>query len=637
MFHIEEKLQKALLYAIKSLYQIENTEIILQPTRKEFKGSHTFVTFNLSKNLSKNPEMVAKEIGEFLLKNNADLIAKTEVVKGFLNFTITNKVWLELFVNAQNDANLGKNPTKNMRVMVEYPSPNTNKPLHLGHLRNIFLGDSMSRILEANGYEVIKANLVNDRGIHICKSMLAYQKFGKNETPESSKIKGDHLIGKYYVTFEKELRKQLEPLMEKIEKEDWSEFSAEHLPKIKALVELIKQSKDNPKQEKKYNDAKSDLKQLVQNYTPLMREAQEMLQKWEKNDTFVRELWTKMNGWVYQGFDETYKNLGVNFDKFYYESNTYLLGKDIVEEGLQKNVFYQKEDKSVWIDLVNEKLDHKLVLRGDGTSVYVTQDLGTADLKYKDFNIEKSIYVIGDEQEYHCQVLFKTLQKLGRPYAQGLYHLSYGMIELPEGRMKSREGNVIDADDMIEEMKAVAQKKCEESGKIQDLSTDEKEILYNQIGLGAVKYFLLKIDPKKKIIFNPEESVEFNGDAAPFIQYNHARTCSIMRKAKANNLGFSAQNYQNYVDLHETEQHLVELLLSFPAQIAEASHTYSPSVLAQYSYDIAKSYSKFFTECSIFQAENEDAKSFRIALSDFTQKTLEKSLYLLGIESPQKM
>lgn len=637
MLYIENKLQIALAHAIKSLYQVENTEIILQPTRKEFKGSHTFVTFNLSKKLQKNPETTANEIGVFLLENNSDLVEKFEIVKGFLNFTITNKVWLQLFIDAQNDTNLGKNPSKNSRVMVEYPSPNTNKPLHLGHLRNIFLGDSVSRILSADGYEVIKANLVNDRGIHICKSMLAYQKFGHNETPETAQIKGDHLIGKYYVEFEKQLRKQLEPLMQKIENNDFSDFSDEHQIKIKALVTQINKSKDNLKEQKKYNDAKSDLKQLVQNYTSLMREAQEMLQKWEKNDTLTKALWTKMNGWVYQGFDETYRNLGVSFDKFYYESNTYLLGKDIVEEGLKKNIFYQKEDNSVWIDLVNEKLDHKLVLRGDGTSVYVTQDLGTADLKYKDFNIQKSIYVIGDEQEYHCQVLFKILQKLERPYAQGLYHLSYGMIELPEGRMKSREGNVIDADEMIVEMKDVAEKKCKEFGRIEGLSENEKQNLFNQIGLGALKYFLLKIDPKKKIIFNPEESVEFNGDAAPFIQYNHARTCSIMRKAKELNLLFSAENYQNYTNWHESEQYLLELLLSFPKQITEAAHSYSPSVLAQYSYDIAKSYSKFFTECSIFQAETESAKSFRIALSDFTQKTLEKSLYLLGIESPQKM
>ncbi|TAE74410.1 MAG: arginine--tRNA ligase [Bacteroidetes bacterium] len=637
MLYIENQLKIEINKAIETLYKIAGEEIILQPTRKEFKGSHTFVTFNLSKKLQKNPELVGTEIGNLLAKNCPDLVAEIGVVKGFLNFTITNKVWLKIFAEAQNNENFGKNQPKNVRVMVEYPSPNTNKPLHLGHLRNIFLGDSVSRILSADGYEVIKANLVNDRGIHICKSMLAYQKFGQNETPESAKIKGDHLIGKYYVEFEKQLRKQLEPLMQKIENKDFSDFSAEHQPKIKALIEQIEKSKDNPKEQKKFNDAKSDLKQLVQNYTPLMREAQEMLQKWEKNDTEIKTLWTKMNGWVYQGFDETYKNLGVSFDKFYYESNTYLLGKDIVEEGLKKNIFYQKEDNSVWIDLVNEKLDHKLVLRGNGTSVYVTQDLGTADLKYEDFKIQKSVYVIGDEQEYHCQVLFKILEKLERPYAKGLYHLSYGMIELPEGRMKSRDGNVIDADDMVEEMKSVAEIKCQEVGHIQDYSQEEKQKLYTQIGLGAVKYFLLKIEPKKKIIFKPEESVDFEGDSCPFIQYNHARTCSIMRKAKELNVDFSAKSYQNYTNLHETEQYLLELLLSFPSQIAEASHTYSPSILAQFSYEIAKNYSKFFTKCSIFQAETEESKNFRIALSSFTQKTLEKSLALLGIEAPQKM
>ncbi len=637
MSYIENKLQIAISQAIQFLYQIENIEIILQPTRKEFKGSHTFVTFNLAKNLQKNPELVGNEIGNYLLQNYADLVTGIQIVKGFLNFKIANKIWLQLFTDVQNKENFAQNPTKNMRVMVEYPSPNTNKPLHLGHLRNIFLGDSVSRILAADGYEVIKANLVNDRGIHICKSMLAYQKFGQNETPQSANIKGDHLIGKYYVAFEKHLRIELEPFMAKIDNKDFTDFSAEHQPKIKALTEQIEKFKDNRKEEKKYNDAKSGLKQIVQNYTPLMREAQEMLQKWEKNDENTKQLWTKMNGWVYEGFDETYKNLGVTFDKFYYESDTYLLGKNIVEEGLQKGVFYQKEDKSVWIDLVKEKLDHKLVLRGDGTSVYVTQDLGTADLKYKDFKIQKSVYVIGDEQEYHCQVLFKTLEKLERPYAKGLYHLSYGMIELPEGRMKSRDGNVIDADDMIVEMKKVAQLKCEEFGHIKDYSDVEKEKLYGQIGLGAVKYYLLKLDPKKKIIFKPEESVEFVGDAAPFIQYNHARTCSIMRKANELKIDFSANSYQNYEHLHEAEQNLLELLLSLPTQIAEAATAYSPAVLAQYSYEIAKSYSKFFTECSIFQAETEHAKSFRIALSSFTQKTLKKSLALLGIEAPQKM
>jgi arginyl-tRNA synthetase len=638
--NIELSLQENILKAIQHLYpEIDIKEVVLQPTRKEFKGSYTYVAFEIAKLLKQNPEKIAQEIGKFLIQTAYDLIADFQVVKGFLNFTISSNIWLSLFKETQNNHKFGQNEPKNMRVMVEYPSPNTNKPLHLGHLRNIFLGDSLQRILKADGYEVVRANLVNDRGIHICKSMLAYQKFGKGETPESSGIKGDHLVGKYYVEFEKHLQNELKPLMEKVYQQDFSNFPAEIHTKIKTIIDFIQhfEKNQNPKEQKKYNDTKADLKQLVQNYTPLMKEAQEMLEKWEKNDEKVRELWKKMNRWVYQGFEETYQKLGVAFDKFYYESDTYLLGKDIIEEGLKKEIFYKKDDNSVWIDLTAEKLDHKLVLRGNGTSVYITQDLGTADLKYKDYQIQKSIYVIGDEQEYHCQVLFKILEKLERPYAKGLYHLSYGMIELPEGRMKSREGTVVDADDMVEEMKKVAKEQCQEFGRIQDFEENELQKLYTQIGLGALKYYLLKPNPKNKIIFDPKKSVDFNGDSAPFVQYNHARACSIMRKAKELNISFDTKSYEKYTNLHIAEQNLVEILLNFSTKIKQAAQEYSPAVIVDYVYEVAKSYSRFFTECKILQAESPEAQSFRVALSNMTKNILEKGLNLLGIQAPEKM
>ncbi|MNS50760.1 Arginine--tRNA ligase [compost metagenome] len=475
--------------------------------------------------------------------------------------------------------------------MVEYSSPNTNKPLHLGHVRNNLLGYSVAEIIEAAGYEVIKANLVNDRGIHICKSMLAWQKFGNGETPASSGMKGDHLVGKYYVIFDKEYKKEIDILKEQGVSED---------------------------------DAKKQ--------APLMVETQQMLQKWEEGDTDVINLWKMMNGWVYEGFDVTYKNLGVNFDKYYYESNTYLLGKDLIEEGLAKGVFFRKPDSSVWIDLTADGLDEKLVLRSDGTSVYMTQDLGTAELKYNDFQMDKSVYVVGNEQDYHFKVLFLILDKLGKSWAKGLFHLSYGMVDLPSGKMKSREGTVVDADDLVQEMIDTAAQHTEELGKVDDFSETEKTELFRQIGLGALKYHLLKVDPKKRIMFDPNESIDFQGHTGPFIQYSYARIRSVIRKSE----GIEFTNVIPTV-LTKDERELIQQLDKFPIIIADAAESYSPAIIANYLYEVAKGYNKFYHETPILKAEDEQLKKSRLGLSSLTADVLQKGMALLGIEVPERM
>ncbi len=587
--------------AIQTLFGLENQKIELQPTRKEFKGSHTLVTFGLAKQTCQSPDQTALKIGEYL--KNENLIQDFEVVKGFLNLTLPNNIWQGAFLEALQNLNFGNNPKKNEKILVEYCSPNTNKPIHLGHLRNIFLGWSLCQILDADGYDVTKCILVNDRGIHICKSMLAYQKYGNDETPQSSKLKGDHLIGKYYVM-----------------------FSNLHKDYLKKQVEEGKLSQEDAE---KPNAT-----------SPILQEAQIMLQKWEQGDKETLALWQKMNDWVLDGFKETYKNIGVGFDKWYFESNTYILGKEIVEEGVKNGIFYKKDDNSVWIDLTSEKLDHKLVQRGDGTSVYITQDMGTADLKYQDFQMKKSVYVVGNEQDYHFKVLFAIFKKFNRAYAEGSYHLSYGMVELPSGKMKSREGKVVDADDMVAEMINIAKEKTAESGKLENLKKlGETELNHidNMIGLGAIKYFLLKVDAKKTMLFNPEESLEFDGDASPYIQYNHARIKTILRRAESENIGFEVKDFQNYLDWHNTEHELLQLLLQFPNVIAEASKTYSPYIVAQFCYEIAKMYSKFFFDCSIFKAHNEEARAFRLALSALTGNILKKAMLLLGIDVPEMM
>jgi len=583
----------ATLKAIKELYQtdIPEANINLQETRKEFEGQVTVVTFPFIKVSKKSPEQTGVEIGTFL-KNELPEVAGFNVIKGFLNISLSDAYWLEQLrtrVLADDFAMFQPNSKK---VMVEYSSPNTNKPLHLGHVRNNLLGFSVAQILDAAGYDVVKTNLVNDRGIHICKSMLAWQKFGNGETPESSGMKGDHLVGKYYVLFDKEYKLQIEEL--------------------KAFGQTEEEAKKN---------------------APLIIEAQQMLQKWEAGDHAVIDLWKTMNSWVYAGFAETYKRLGVSFDKFYYESNTYLLGKDIIEEGLQSGVFFRKPDKSVWIDLTDEGLDEKLVLRSDGTSVYMTQDMGTAQLKYNDYHMDKSIYVVGNEQDYHFKVLFTILKKLHKPGADGLFHLSYGMVDLPSGKMKSREGTVVDADDLIDEMEQTAKEQTETRGKLDGFDEQERLHLFHTIGMGALKYFLLKVDPKKRLLFDPNESVDFDGHTGPFIQYTHARIRSVLRKAGEINTGIA----KLYHAPAKEERDIIVLLRQFPEVIKQSAEGYSPAIIANYIYELAKIFNKFYHELSILSADDEPSKQFRLQLSYATGQVINKGLKLLGIEAPERM
>jgi arginyl-tRNA synthetase len=594
---LEKQIISTLQQAFKELFdhEVGESELSLQPTRKEFEGSYTFVVFPYLKVTKLNPEASAAKLGEFL-KSNCKSVQEFNVVKGFLNISLSETSWLSVFKKLYTNPQLGQLPLNGKKVMVEYSSPNTNKPLHLGHLRNNFLGFSVSEILKANGYEVIKANLVNDRGIHICKSMVAYKHFGNGETPETSGIKGDHLAGKYYVIFDREHKKQSRELIEKGLSEE---------------------------------DANKN--------TPIMLEAQEMLRSWEAGEKEVVDLWKTMNSWVYEGFNVTYKKMGVDFDKFYYESDTYLLGKNIVDEGLKKEVFFKKENGSIWVDLSDEGLDEKLVLRADGTSVYITQDMGTCELKYEDFQFDKSVYVVGNEQDYHFDVLFKIMRKLGRPYGDGLYHLSYGMVDLPSGKMKSREGTVVDADDLMQEMIDTAASHTKELGKIDGFSPEQAEELYEILGMGALKYFLLKVDPKKRMLFNPQESIEFQGNTGPFIQYSHARIASILRKAEQIDINYSADALEMLSHLEDTERELIVILNEFEKKIQLAGEDYSPSVIAQYMFDLAKEYNRFYAELPIFNERDEKVQSFRIALSALTAKTIRRGMQLLGIKVPDRM
>ena len=583
---------EAVIKAVKHLYQtdIAADTINLQETRKEFEGQVTIVTFPYTKFSRKSPEQTGNEIGAYL-KTELQEIAAFNVIKGFLNLSIADAYWLnQLYTQILPDSFAVAKPN-GKKVMVEYSSPNTNKPLHLGHVRNNLLGFSVAQILAAAGFEVVKANLVNDRGIHICKSMLAWQLFGNGETPESTGMKGDHLVGKYYVIFDKEYKKEIEFL----------------------------KSEGQTEEEAKKN-------------APLIKQAQEMLLKWEADDENVINLWKTMNTWVYDGFGKTYKALGVDFDKFYYESNTYLLGKDIVEEGLEKGVFFQKEDGSVWIDLTPDGLDEKLVRRSDGTSVYMTQDLGTAQLKYDDFRMDESIYVVGNEQDYHFKVLFLILKKLGKSWAKGLYHLSYGMVDLPSGKMKSREGTVVDADDLIGEMEQTAKEQTEALGKTNDFKEEDKLELYHTIGMGALKYFLLKVDPKKRLLFDPNESVDFQGHTGPFIQYTHARIKSVLSRA-----GVAYADKLAVEELAAVERDLIVTLSQYPTIISEAAAAYSPAVIANYIYELAKAYNKFYHEKSILQAEDEQLMKFRLQLSAASAKVISNGMGLLGIDVPERM
>ena len=583
----------ATLKAIKELYNtdIPATDINLQETRKEFEGQVTIVTFPFTKFSRKSPEQTGNEIGAFLQKELAD-VAAFNVIKGFLNISLSDAHWLHRFHNEVLADDFAVFPPNGHKVMIEYSSPNTNKPLHLGHVRNNLLGFSVAEILSAAGYEVAKVNLVNDRGIHICKSMLAWQLYGNGETPESTGMKGDHLVGKYYVIFDKAYKAQIEEL----------------------------RSSGHTEEEAKKN-------------APLIIHAQQMLQKWEAGDLEIMSLWETMNSWVYTGFAETYKQMGVTFDKFYYESTTYLLGKDIITEGLEKGVFFQNPDNSVWIDLADEGLDQKLVLRSDGTSVYMTQDMGTAQLKYNDFHMDRSIYVVGNEQDYHFKVLFNILRRLKKPGCEGLFHLSYGMVDLPSGKMKSREGTVVDADDLMAEMEETAKTQTELRGKLDGFSEEEKTQLFHTIGMGALKYFLLKVDPKKRLLFDPNESVDFDGNTGPFIQYTHARIKSVLRKAG----GQSTGKGDAYQTLAAPERDLIFLLLQFPAVIQSAADSYNPAAIANYVYEVAKTFNKFYHELSILSADEQSAKDFRVQLSRATAGVISRSMKMLGIPVPERM
>ena len=595
--NIETTLVQSVVEAIKSLYGADFSaeKIQLQKTRKEFEGDYTVVVFPFLALSKKKPEDTAQEIGEYL-KNNITAISSFNVVKGFLNVAISPSYWVDLLNEINNDEKWGIFPvTENSPlVMVEYSSPNTNKPLHLGHIRNNLLGYALSNIIEANGNTVVKTNIVNDRGIHICKSMLAWQKWGNGETPASSGKKGDHLIGDYYVAFDKHYKAELNELMEKGMSKEEAEAAS-----------------------------------------PLMAEAREMLVKWESGDKEVRALWEKMNNWVYEGFDETYKRLGVDFDKIYYESDTYLVGKETVLGGLEKGIFYRREDESVWADLTNDGLDEKLLLRSDGTSVYMTQDIGTAQLRFRDYPIDKMVYVVGNEQNYHFQVLSLLLDKLGFSWGKGLVHFSYGMVELPEGKMKSREGTVVDADDLMDEMINTARETSEELGnKLNDLSEEEKANINRIIGLGALKYFMLKVDARKNMLFNPKESIDFNGNTGPFIQYTYARTRSIERKAAEAGVSTNTAMPES---ISEKECAIIRMLNEFPAVVKQAGTDYSPSGIANYAYELAKEYNQFYHDFSILKEENEAAKSFRILLTHNVGKVIKSAMSLLGIEVPERM
>ena len=592
---LKSTIENALKLALKSLYSFEEQTVVLQPTRKEFRGTYTFVTFQYLKMSKKSPEQTGEEIGKYL-KENSNIISGFNVVKGFLNLEVTNAAWLETFNELYSTPNFGFSEPNGSEFMVEYSSPNTNKPLHLGHLRNNFLGNSVARVLEANGTKVHKVQIINDRGIHICKSMLAWQKFGNGETPESSGIKGDKLVGKYYVLFDQEYKKQIE--------------------------ELAAGGMDKEEAEKK---------------APIMLEAQEMLRMWEHKDPEVYSLWQTMNGWVYSGFDTTYTTMGVDFDKLYYESDTYLLGKDEVLKGVEAGIFYKKEDGSVWVDLTEDGLDHKLLLRADGTSVYMTQDIGTAIQRFKDYpNITGQVYTVGNEQDYHFKVLFLILQKLGFTWAKNCYHLSYGMVDLPSGKMKSREGTVVDADDLMQDMFDTARAHTEELGKIEGFTEEEASQLYKTLGLGALKYFLMKVDPKKRMMFNPEESIQFQGNTGPFIQYTHARISSILRKAAAEHMDTSSQITLSF-DLADVEREIIYMLTEFEVKVKEAAKEYSPAVIAQYVYDLAKEYNRFYAELSIFNEENTELMRFRVMFSKVVADVLKRGMGLLGVTVPNRM
>jgi arginyl-tRNA synthetase len=595
---IKRTLSQHAVDAVTRLYGTKPAEsaVQVQETRKEFEGDFTIVVFPLLKISGQSPEITANAVGEYL-RENCPEVKTFNVIKGFLNLSVASAFWIDYLNETAIDSRYGykKAADGSPATMIEYSSPNTNKPLHLGHVRNNLLGYSLSKILAANGYQIIKANLVNDRGIHICKSMLAWQKWGNGATPESSGIKGDHLAGDYYVKFDVEYRKEIENL------------TKQGMGKEEAAMEA-----------------------------PLIREAREMLRKWEAKDPEIVALWEKMNGWVYDGFNITYKRLGVEFDRIYYESQTYLSGREIVLDGLKRGIFYRKDDGSVWVDLTADGLDEKLLLRSDGTSVYMTQDIGTAVQRFNEYNIDELIYVVGNEQNYHFQVLSLILDKLGYPWAKSLKHLSYGMVELPDGKMKSREGTVVDADDLMDEMISTAREMSRELGKLDGLTDEEADKIVQTTGLGALKYFILKVDPKKNMLFDPKESIDFNGNTGPFIQYTHARIRSVLRKAAEENIDFSG-NMDRDINLNDKEVSLIHAIYNFPEIVGNAGDTRSPALIANYAYDLAKEYNQFYHDYSILREEDTAVRRFRILLSEYTAQVIRTAMDLLGIESPDRM
>ncbi len=591
--NIDNYILEVVTGVVTELYgEVNPSQIQIQKTRKEFEGDYTLVTFPLLKLSHKSPEATATEIGEKLVSSSSQVSA-FNVIKGFLNISLSVEFWQERFAEIAATENYGQAEATGKTIMVEYSSPNTNKPLHLGHIRNNLLGYSVSQILAANGHKVIKANLVNDRGIHICKSMVAWQRYGNGATPQSTGIKGDHLVGDYYVEFDKHYKAEIAELVAGGMSEEEAKKSA-----------------------------------------PILLEAQEMLRKWEAKDEAVRNLWEMMNGWVYEGFDVTYKTLGVDFDKVYYESQTYLLGKSIVAEGLEKGIFFRKEDGSVWIDLTADGLDQKLLLRGDGTSVYMTQDLGTALQRFEQNNLDGITYVVGNEQNYHFQVLKLVLKKLGYEWSDDIYHLSYGMVELPEGKMKSREGTVVDADDLVEKMVATAREMSAELGKLDGCSEEEANKICAMIGLGALKYFILKVDPKKTMLFDPRESIDFNGNTGPFIQYTHARICSVLRKAEEQGIDYSAKVAADYLP---EEVELVKVLADYPQTVAAAGEAFAPSMIAAYTYELCKLFNGYYHDHSILREENENTKRMRLQLASQVARVIRTGMALLGIEVPERM
>jgi arginyl-tRNA synthetase len=611
-------IQQEVAAAVKALYglDIAATDVICSPTRKEFEGDYTITVFSFAKSARKAPPQIGQELGDYLTQNVAT-IAKFNVIQGFLNLVVDNAFWTNFVAQNALNQSFGLLPKKDTRVMIEFSSPNTNKPLHLGHIRNILLGWSCSKILEAAGYDVVRTKVVNDRGIAICKSMLAWQLFGEGKTPDTEGSKGDHFVGDYYVMFENKFKEEYKKWQAEVslDEEILASINTKNLPKDEFFVAF-----------------KND---YFNKHSALGAQARELLLKWESGDKETMDLWNTMNGWVYAGFNETYKSLGVRFDKIYYESNSYLLGKDIIEDGLKKEIFYQKPDSSVWIDLSEAKLDQKLVLRSDGTSVYITQDIGMARLREAEFAARKVVYVVADEQNYHFQVLFEILKKLGEPYADGLHHLSYGMVELPTGRMKSREGTVVDADDLIAEVVKEAHREVLERGALEGIEAVSKAEIERRIGVGAMKYHLIKVNPKKKMIFDPKESVDFEGHTGPYIQYAFVRSSGVVRDSVAKGINLSDKS--TYADLKTEEKDLIQRIYEFPKNIEEAAASYDPSIIANFCYELAKSYNRFWYHCSILKENDAETRLFRLQLSQLVATSLQRAMDLLGIEMPERM